>query len=45
MLAALYLAGPMIEDALEGWFIIGPLVMAVVGTYTMMGNARILGVI
>lgn len=45
MLAALYLAGPMIEDALEVWFIISPLVMAVVGTYTMMSNARILSVV
>lgn len=45
MLVALYMAGSMIEDALKGRFIIGPLVMAVVGTYTMMTNARILGVV
>lgn len=45
MLCLLYLAGSFIEDALSGRLIIGTLVMSLVGSYTLMTNARILGVV
>jgi hypothetical protein len=35
----------IIEAALSGSLIIGTLVMSLVGSYTLMTNARILGVI
>lgn len=45
MLCLLYIAGSFIEDALSGSLIIGTLVMSVVSAYTLMTNARILGVV
>ncbi len=45
MLCLLYVAGSIIEDALSGSLIIGTLVMSLVGSYTLMTNARILGVV
>ena len=45
MLCLLYIAGLIIEAALSGSLIIGTLVMSLVGSYTLMTNARILGVI
>jgi hypothetical protein len=45
MLCLLYIAGSFIERALSGSLIIGTLVMSVVSTYTLMTNARILGVV
>jgi hypothetical protein len=45
MLCLLYVAGLIIEAALSGSLIIGTLVMSLVGSYTLMTNARILGVI
>jgi hypothetical protein len=45
LLALLYLAGSLIEDILAGQRIVGSLVMSAVGAYTLMTNARILGVV
>ncbi len=45
MLCLLYLAESLVEDAFEYSFVVGPLVMSVLGTYTFMTNARILGVV
>lgn len=45
MLCLLYLAGSFIEETLSGSLIIGTLVMSFVGSYTLMTNARILGVV
>lgn len=45
MLCLLYFVKGVIGDALEGSFIVGPLVMSVVSTYVMMTNARLLGVV
>lgn len=45
MLALLYIAGSFIEHVFSGQLIIGSLVMAVVGAYSLMTNARILGVV
>lgn len=45
MLCLLYVAGSVIEDVLSGSLIIGTLVMSLVSSYTLMTNARILGVV
>jgi hypothetical protein len=45
MLCLLYVAGSIIGDALSGSLIIGTLVMSLVSSYTLMTNARILGVV
>lgn len=45
MLCLLYLAGSIIGDALSGSLVIGTLVMSLVSSYTLMTNARILGVV
>lgn len=45
LLALLYLAGSLIEKSLANQWIIGSLVMSAVGGYTLMTNARILGVV
>ncbi len=45
MLFLLYAGGSMIGDFLSGSLILGTLVMSVVSTYTLMTNARILGVV
>jgi hypothetical protein len=45
MLCLLYIAGSFIEKALSGSSIIGTLIMSFVGSYTLMTNARILGVV
>jgi len=45
MLCLLYLAGSFIEDALSGRLIVGTLVMSFVSSYSLMTNARILGVV
>lgn len=45
MLCLLYFTKGLIGNALQGSFIVGPLVMSVVSTYTMMTNARILGIV
>ena len=45
MLVLLYLGESMINDALKENWITGFLIMSVVGVYTMMTNARMLGVI
>ena len=45
LLALLYLGGSLVEDLLKGQWIIGSLVMSAVGAYTLMTNARILGVV
>ena len=45
LLLALYFIGAVIEDIFSGQIIIGHLIMAVVGSYTLMTNARILGVV
>jgi hypothetical protein len=45
MLCLLYVAGLMIGDALSGSLIVGALVMSLVSSYTLMTNARILGVV
>ena len=45
MLMGLYMTGVLIEDMFSGHIIVGHLVMAVVGSYMLMTNARILGVV
>ncbi|MEY5012302.1 MAG: hypothetical protein RLY69_17 [Verrucomicrobiota bacterium] len=45
MLCLLYVAGSVIGDALSDSLIIGTLVMSLVSSYTLMTNARILGVV
>ncbi|MFT3992344.1 MAG: hypothetical protein QM680_13145 [Luteolibacter sp.] len=45
MLCLLYVSGSLIEDALAGSLIIGTLLMSLVSSYTLMTNARILGVV
>ncbi len=45
MLCVLYVGGSVIDKYLSGSLIIGTLVMSVVGSYTLMTNARILGVV
>ncbi len=45
LLVILYFAGSVIEDVLAGKLILKHLIMAVVGGYTLMTNARILGVV
>jgi hypothetical protein len=45
MLCVLYVGGSVIEDYLSGSLIIGTLLMSLVGSYTLMTNARILGVV
>jgi len=45
MLCLLYVAGWMIEASLSGRFIIGTVVMSGISAYTLMTNARILGLI
>jgi hypothetical protein len=45
MLLVLYSAGSVVKDIFSGHFIIGHLIMAVIGSYTLMTNARILGVV
>lgn len=45
LLLALYFAGGVVEGVFTGRIIVGNLVMAVVGSYTLMTNARILGVV
>ncbi len=45
MLVALYFIGSFIQDIFSGRIIIGHLIMAVVSSYTMITNARILGVV
>lgn len=45
LLLVLYFVGAVVEDIFSGQIIIGHLIMAVVGSYTLMTNARILGVV
>lgn len=45
LLGLLYLGRAWMEGQLKGWWIVGPLVMSAVGAYTLMTNARILGVV
>ena len=45
MLLALYFMKSAIDDIFSGKIIIGNLIMAVIGSYTLMTNARILGVV
>jgi hypothetical protein len=45
MLIGLYYVGSLIQDIFAGRIIIGHLIMAVVSSYTMITNARILGVV
>jgi hypothetical protein len=45
LLLVLYFIGSVVEDIFSGQIIIGHLIMAVVGSYTLMTNARILGVV
>jgi hypothetical protein len=45
MLLALYFMKSTIDDLFSGSIIIGNLIMAVIGSYTLMTNARILGVV
>jgi hypothetical protein len=45
LLCLLYLAETVIESALSGLFIIKFIVLAFVGVYTLMTNARILGIV
>lgn len=45
MLCLLYIARSMIESALSGNLVLGTLVISLVGAYTLMTNARILGVV
>jgi hypothetical protein len=45
LLAAVYTAEVILGNLLKGQIILGPLVMAVVTSYTLMTNARTLGVI
>lgn len=45
LLCVLYFAESVIDDILSGSWVVGPLVMSVVGTYTLMTNARILGLV
>lgn len=44
-LLVLYFVGAVVEEIFSGHIIIGHLLMAVVGSYTLMTNARILGVV
>jgi hypothetical protein len=44
-LCALYHLGSMIESATSGHYLMGHIVMSIVGVYTMMTNARILGLV
>lgn len=45
MLCLLYVPGWFIEQAMSGRLIVGTVVMAGVGAYTLMTNARLLGII
>lgn len=45
IVCTLYFLQKTIADSLSGYFIIGPVIMAVVGTYTLMTNARTLGLV
>ena len=45
LLAALYHVGSIIQGMMSGYFIVGHIVMSIVGVYTMMTNARILGLV
>ena len=45
LLLVLYFVGSLVENIFSGQLIIGHLIMAVVGSYTLMTNARILGVV
>jgi hypothetical protein len=45
MLCLLYVAGAVLGQFFSGSFIVGPLVMSLVSSYTLMTNARILGVV
>ena len=45
MLLALYLVGAGVEHIFSDSIIVGHLIMAIVGAYTLMTNARILGVV
>lgn len=45
MLCLLYAGGSVVEQVLSGSLLIGTLVMSLVGSYTLMTNARILGVV
>lgn len=45
MLLALYFMKSTIDDMFSGKIIIGHLIMAVIGSYTLMTNARILGIV
>lgn len=45
MLVLLYMVGSAIENLFSGQLIVGHLIMAIVGSYTLMTNARILGVV
>lgn len=45
LLMVLYFAGSVVEKVFSGQIIVGHLIMAVVGSYTLMTNARILGVV
>ena len=45
MLCLLYYLGSIIEGVMSGHFFIGHIVVSIVGVYTMMTNARILGLV
>lgn len=45
MLLVLYFVGSLVEDIFSRKIIVGHLIMAVMGSYTLMTNARILGVV
>lgn len=45
LLLALYFVGAIVEDIFSGQIIVRHLTMAVVGSYTLMTNARILGIV
>jgi hypothetical protein len=45
LLLALYFLGAVVDHVFSGQIIVGHLMMAIVGSYTLMTNARILGVV
>lgn len=45
MLLLLYFVGSVVEDIFSGQIIVGHLIIAVIGSYILMTNARILGVV
>ena len=45
LLGAIYHVGSIIQGMMSGYLIVGHIVMSIVGVYTMMTNARILGLV